>query len=167
MQLSPKAVRLAREHGLNARQAKFWLLFYTGTLPTEAVRQAGYGTGYPGQEAWRLTNNVEMEQKASKWLEELAGDAAAAKGLTSEHVVAMLMREARDCETDGARIRAKELLGKATGTFVDRIEISDGTADQVMAALHSVLPPEQAQLLADQLGVAVVQKDEDAIDNED
>lgn len=162
MRLSPKALQSARHHGLTCKQAHFWLFFMTGHNGSESARMAGYSAagGGDGQRASELVHNSKKEFQASEWLAELAGDAEAAKSLTAEHVLAMLMREAKNCQTDGARIRAQELLGKAREAFVDTLKI-ETDADQVMTALKSILPPSEAQALADQLGVTVVTEPEE------
>lgn len=161
MKLDRRAIRLARKHGLTPRRAKFWLLFYLGGVDSgaEAARQAGYSQAR--NEAYRMTTSDDAVLQAENFLAELTEDAELAKGLTGEHVLAGLLKEARTCETDGARVRSWELLGKAKRLFVDQIEIQDSSPDQVMAALKTVLPSETAQQIADQLGVTVVTELED------
>jgi hypothetical protein len=66
----------------------------------------------------------------------------------SEYVLKRLQEESEGAETDGARIRALELLGKSCGVFSERIEIEhDG--DKTAAELERDLEKRLAALLGD------------------
>jgi hypothetical protein len=65
----------------------------------------------------------------------------------------MILKEAQKAETDGARVRAQELLGKWKGMFVEQTrDVTDRPLDQLLATLARS-NPEAAALIAPLLGL--------------
>ena len=75
------------------------------------------------------------------------GDAEIVKGLTAEHIAAMIIKEARAANHAGARVRALELLGKWSGAFVERYEdVTKRPADQRLRTPAKTRPAPANQL---------------------
>ena len=138
-----EVIRRGRAQGLTARQALFGYHYLDHGNGARAARQAGYEPSRAHVTGAELVANRNIQD----WLAELAGDTEAAKQLSGEHVIAMLLREAQTCETDGARIRAQELLGKAKRLFVDRIETDEAGDGQLVVQLRAVLGADAGPVL--------------------
>ena len=137
--------------GLTPKQKRFAKEYVKTGNGAEAARRAGYSKRRANVTA---AENV-AKRSVQEFIEELGAEAEVIKGLTIEHIMAMLAKEARTAETDGARVRAQELLGKWKGAFVEKYEDltnRDNTAESIIAAIEKI-SPEAARVLAVEMGI--------------
>lgn len=137
--LTPKQKRFAKEYVKTGNGAK-------------AAKKAGYSE----HSAREIASENLTKPNIREFIESLGADVEAVKQLTIEHIAGMLMREAQSAETDGARVRAQELLGKWKGAFVERYEDltnRDNTAESILAQIEKI-SPEAARVLAVEMGIA-------------
>lgn len=144
--------------GLTPKQEGFARMVAKGSNLTMAYREV-YDTGTMAdktiwQEAWTLSRNqkvadmIESLQKANESME--LHDSEKAKAWALER----LKVEATSAETDGARIRAVELVMKHHGLLTDKLVTKDETelnAVDLRAMLESKL--------ADRLGLLIDHED--------
>ena len=99
-------------------------------------------------EAFRLSSNHKVTTRIKAIQADIEAAHRTRKARREEYVLKRLQEEAEGAETDGARVRALELLGKSCGVFADRIEIEqDG--DKTAAELEADLEKRLAALLGD------------------
>ena len=99
-------------------------------------------------EACRLASNHKVTARVKAIQAEIEADHRTRRARREEYVLKRLQEEAEGAETDGARVRALELLGKSCGVFAERIEIEqDG--DKSAAELERDLEKRLAALLGD------------------
>ena len=134
---------------LSVRQRRFCLAYIATGNGAKSARMAGYAVSGARQEARRTLSKDYVQD----FIEETAGAAESAKGLTLEHVVARLIHEAKNGDVAGARVRALELLGKTKGAFSDQpIGAAQKPVDSLVLRLART-QPDAARTIAVLLGV--------------
>lgn len=110
------------ERGLTPRQAAFVREYLVDLNATQAAIRAGYAEASAGQQGEQLLKKLEIKAAVD---EALAARAAKLE-VTAEMVLAGLLKEATR-ETgpvsQGAKVRAWELLGKHLGMMTDRSKV--------------------------------------------
>ena len=80
----------------------------------------------------RLMANPSVSLRIANGLKRLETNAVASTTRTRSYVLEQLMRESKESESDSARIRSLELLGKTCGLFSDTLEIKESrTSDDI------------------------------------
>jgi hypothetical protein len=125
------------------------LMFCQGVIAGQTLRQA-YKDAYPNDttsdqaisaSAWRLSKRPKvarmLEEAWGQTVEVLADDLAA----TRRWVMRQLVTHSRDDKQEGSRLKALELLGKASGVFTQATVITPEavTADQLKQQLSGHL----------------------------
>ena len=125
------------------------LMFCQGVIAGQTLRQA-YKDAYPNDttsdqaisaSAWRLSKRPKvarmLEEAWGQTVEVLADDLAA----TRRWVMRQLVAHSRDDKQEGSRLKALELLGKASGVFTQTTVITPEavTADQLKQQLSGHL----------------------------
>jgi phage terminase small subunit len=104
---------------LTPKQHRFCIEYLKDRIGKEAAIRAGYSPNAAAQQAYELLQLpkiraiVDAEQQDS--LDRVRVD--------RDWVLEQLKLEATSAETDGARVRALELLGKELGMFVERKQV--------------------------------------------
>ena len=78
-------------------------------------------------EACKLAQNPKVATRIKAIQSDMEQDRRTIERRREEWVLKRLTQEADQAETDGARIRAIELVGRTIGMFTDRIEQADDT----------------------------------------
>lgn len=108
---------------------------YTGNA-TEAAIKAGYSAKTAYSMGQRLLKNVEI----SRAIQEREAARLAQDVATRERRLQFWTQVMEDTEADMKnRLRASELLGKAEGDFLERVEHSVDTPLDLTAQIHMVL----------------------------
>ena len=85
----------------------------------------------------RLMANPSVSLYISNGLKRLETNAVASTTRTRSYVLEQLMRESKESESDSARIRSLELLGKTCGLFSDTLEIKESrTSDDIESEIE-------------------------------
>ena len=84
-----------------------------------AARRAGYSE----RSAHVTASRILSDAKAQERIAELSGEAVERNDITVDWILERLRPEALNAATDGARVRALELLGKYHAIFVDRQKV--------------------------------------------
>ena len=127
---------------LTAKQQKFATAIADGSDQTSAYRLAYDAQNMSPMAVWVESSRLKRNPKVALKLEELNAEAEVVRqGLLlsrEEAILARLEHEALTAKTDSARIRALELLGKAAGLFVERVEVErvERSAAEIEAALR-------------------------------
>jgi len=105
---------------LTPKQQRFVDEYLVDLNATQAAIRAGYSPKTADRQGHRLLKNAEIAQSVA------AGREARAERteLTADWVLTKLREEAENANTDSARVRALELLGKHLALFVDKVEHS-------------------------------------------
>ena len=83
-------------------------------------------------EASKLVANPKIAQSIHKAIERKEQSAVASSLRTRNYVIDQLYRESKESDSDSARIRALELLGKSVSLFSDVVETKEArTSDEV------------------------------------
>ena len=136
------------DRGLTPRQAAFVREYLVDLNGTQAAIRAGYSEATAGQQAEQLLKKLEIKSAVE---EGLAARAARVE-ITADMVLAGLLKEATR-ETgpvsQGAKVRAWELLGKHLGMMTDRskLEVSGDLTAYLAASLdrfNRLYGPDQA-----------------------
>lgn len=136
------------DRGLTPRQAAFVREYLVDNNGAQAAIRAGYSSDAAKEQAARLLTNVNV--KAA--LDEAMAARAARVEITADMVLAGLLKEATR-ETgpvsQGAKVRAWELLGKHLGMMTDRskLEVSGDLTAYLAASLdrfNRLYGPDQA-----------------------
>lgn len=129
MPRNPRPPRKPGEPLANPRHEAYARYRAAGKSKAEAYKLAG-GKGDKTAAA-HLENGTQPDRSPTTTynlrarIQELLAEGITRAHLTPELVISMLLKEAQHCQTDGARIRAQELLGKAiegAGLFVERVQ---------------------------------------------
>lgn len=104
---------------LTSRQAAFCRQYVKGISATEAARRAGYSESYANREAGKLVDKPQVIAEIERLTAEIASpDIADAKERHTFWTTVL-----RDSGQEMAhRIKCSELLGKAQGDFVERVQ---------------------------------------------
>ena len=106
--------------GLSVRQELFARKVASGVPPFRAYPEAGYKkqTGNP----YRLmTQNNTVKAR----IDAILATGMKKADLTEDHVIALLSKEATTAKSDGARVRAAELMGQALAMFKAQSQTDD------------------------------------------
>ena len=119
---------------LTEKQEKFCQLVAQGRMLVEAYREAGYMPNGSEKTQWEaasrlMSSNSKVIARVKAIQAEMEQSRLTIERRRSEWILKRLTHEAEMAETDGARVRALELLGKSLSVsmFTDRIEQTDTT----------------------------------------
>ena len=119
---------------LTEKQEKFCQLVAQGRMLVEAYREAGYMPNGSEKTQWEaasrlMSSNSKVIARVKAIQAEMEQSRLTIERRRSEWILKRLTHEAEMAETDGARVRALELLGKSLSVsmFTDRIEQTDAT----------------------------------------
>jgi len=117
--------------GLTAKQSMFCDGISSGMSLSDAYRAAYDTSGMQQKQVWEEASKLAVNPKVAQRLKEIsqekadqlrmlaASDAAAAVEVFRKMMLA--------ADTDASKIRAAELLAKASGVFTDKVEVTDKT----------------------------------------
>ena len=133
--------------GLTDKQEAFALAVFEGNNFSEAYRMAYDASGMSAASIHREACLLVQNPKVSQRLELLNADRVKQQRMLalsrSDFVLKQLTEEATNTDnSDGARVRALELLGKSVALFTDKVETEDKTerdADSIKAELQAKL----------------------------
>jgi hypothetical protein len=86
---------------------------------TKAAKAAGYAAGSAYSEAHRLLKCVDVRKRIVEFEDGLVAESVERGDITPESILAQLEAIASGSGSDGARVRALELLGKHYGLWVE------------------------------------------------
>ena len=117
---------------LTEKQEAFCQLVAKGKMLAEAYREAGYMPNGSDKTRWEaasrlMSGNSKVIARVKALQADMEQDRRTIERRREEWVLKRLTEEADNAETDGARIRAIELVGRTIGLFTDRIEQADDT----------------------------------------
>ena len=123
---------VGKEDRLTEKQEAFCQLVAKGKMLAEAYREAGYMPNGSDKTRWEaasrlMSGNSKVIARVKALQADMAQDRRPIARRREEWVLKRLTQEADQAETDGARIRAIELVGRTIGMFTDRIEQADDT----------------------------------------
>ena len=122
---------VTKEDRLTAKQEAFAKQVAGGAILSEAYRECYSAEGMRDSTIWSEACKLAQNPKVSTRVKVLQAENEASQRTRDqrlrEHVLKRLMEEADRAETDGARVRSLELLGKTVSMFADRIEQTDTT----------------------------------------
>lgn len=143
-------LKLKKKHGLTGKEAQL-----IEELPKHDFNQtkAGKAAGYAPKSAHVQAHRAIMKDKVQNALAEMARDSITLNDLTPDMIAGGLLKEAQGAQTDGARVRAYELLGKTKRMFADTI-VNEGEGVEIASLLDQIrqASPEIADLLEADLG---------------
>ena len=123
-----------KEERLTGKQEAFAQLVAKGSMLVEAYREAGYMPNGSDKTQWeaasRLMANSKVLARVKQIQADIEEDRRTIERRREEYVLKRLQEEAEQADTDGARVRALELMGKTIGMFTDRVETDDKTERQ-------------------------------------
>ena len=135
-----------KEERLTGKQEAFAQLVAKGSMLVEAYREAGYMPNGSDKTQWeaasRLMANSKVLARVKQIQADIEEDRRTIERRREEYVLKRLQEEAEGADTDGARVRALELMGKTIGMFTDRVETDDKTeraASDIEAELRQKL----------------------------
>jgi len=130
---------------LTAKRKAFAQAVADGLSQADAYRAAfdadGMSAGAVWTEASLLARNPQVAQRIGE-LKAEADDVRQIMLVGREHaILAQIEFEAFNARSDASRLKALELLGRAAGLFVDRLEVQqvDRTADDLETAIRERL----------------------------
>ena len=122
---------VGREDRLTAKQEAFAKQVAGGGFLSDAYRDCYSAEGMRDSTIWseacKLAQNPKVSTRVKAIQAEMEEDRRTIARRREEFVLKRLAEEAEQAETDGARVRALELLGKTVSMFSDRIEETDTT----------------------------------------
>ena len=122
---------VGREDRLTAKQEAFAKQVAKGAVLSDAYRDCYSAEGMRDSTIWseacKLAQNPKVSTRVKAIQAEMEEDRRTIARRREEFVLKRLAEEAEQAETDGARVRALELLGKTVSMFTDRIEQTDTT----------------------------------------
>ena len=122
---------VGREDRLTAKQEAFAKQVAGGADLSDAYRDCYSAEGMRDSTIWseacKLAQNPKVSTRVKAIQAEMEEDRRTIARRREEFVLKRLAEEAEQAETDGARVRALELLGKTVSMFTDRIEQTDTT----------------------------------------
>ena len=137
---------------LTAKQEAFAQKVAAGAVLSDAYRECYSAENMADKTVWaeacRLASNHKVTARVKAIQADIEADHRTRAARREEYVLKRLQEEAEGAETDGARVRALELLGKTVGIFTDRVEVEQDT-DKTAAELEADLERRLAALLGD------------------
>ena len=122
---------VGKEDRLTANQEAFAKQVAKGAVLSDAYRDCYSAEGMRDSTIWSEACKLAQKPKVSTRVKaiqaEMEEDRRTIARRREEFVLKRLAEEAEQAETDGARVRALELLGKTVSMFTDRIEQTDTT----------------------------------------
>ena len=122
---------VGKEDRLTAKQEAFAKQVAKGAVLSDAYRECYAAEGMRDSTIWseacKLAQNPKVSTRVKAIQAEMEEDRRTIARRREEFVLKRLAEEAEQAETDGARVRALELLGKTVSMFTDRIEQTDTT----------------------------------------
>ena len=122
---------VGKEDRLTAKQEAFAKQVAKGAVLSDAYRECYAAEGMRDSTIWseacKLAQNPKVTARVKALQAEMEEDRRTIARRREEFVLKRLAEEAEQAETDGARVRALELLGKTVSMFTDRIEQTDTT----------------------------------------
>ena len=122
---------VGKEDRLTAKQEAFAKQVAKGAVLSDAYRDCYSAEGMRDSTIWseacKLAQNPKVSTRVKAIQAEMEEDRRTIARRREEFVLKRLAEEAEQAETDGARVRALELLGKTVSMFTDRIEQTDTT----------------------------------------
>lgn len=138
-------VKLDTKGRVTAKQRLFASLIVQGLSPREAYRKAynclTANESTIATSANRLMNDpkvsVLLQSSLDKREENLVSDAVAAR----RHVMTELLTHAKEMKSEGSKLKALELIGRAVGMFTDKLEtkVEEVSTDQLKRELETHL----------------------------
>ncbi len=144
---APKPKATAKKRRLTAKQERFVAEVIKGSTQADAYRTAYEAKGMKPSaiytEANRLMGNPEIARRLQANRDSIQRSAVSSALSRRRWIVERLEHEAANAESDAARVRSLELLGKTTDIklFADIVETStsDTSPEQVKAELEAKL----------------------------
>lgn len=122
---------VGKEDRLTAKQEAFAKQVAKGAVLSDAYRECYSAEGMRDSTIWseacKLAQNPKVSTRVKALQAEMEEDRRTIERRREEWVLKRLAEEAEQAETDGARVRALELLGKTVSMFTDKIEQTDTT----------------------------------------
>jgi hypothetical protein len=138
-------VKLDTRGRITAKQRLFASLIVQGLSPRESYRKAynclTANESTIATSANRLMNDpkvsVLLQSSLDKREENLVSDAVA----TRRHVMTELLSHAKEMKSEGSKLKALELIGRAVGMFTDKVEtkVEEVSTDQLKRELETHL----------------------------
>ena len=112
---------------LTAKQEAFAQQVAEGAILSDAYRDCYSADNMADRTVWteacRLASNPKVATRIKAIQTERESDQRMIRLRREEYVLKRLQQEAEQAETDGARVRSLELLGRTISMFSDRVEI--------------------------------------------
>ena len=112
---------------LTAKQEAFAQQVAGGAILSDAYRECYAAENMADRTVWteacRLASNPKVATRIKVIQTERESDQRMVRLRREEYVLKRLQQEAEQAETDGARVRSLELLGRTISMFSDRVEI--------------------------------------------
>jgi hypothetical protein len=144
----PSHLRLvgANPERLTGKQEAFAQAVAKGAVLSDAYREAYDAERMKDKTIWeeacKLAQNPKVSARVKTLQAQMEEDRRTREARREEFVLKRLQEEAMQADTDGARVRALELLGKTVGLFSDRVEIEQAgerSAAEIEAELQARL----------------------------
>jgi DnaJ-domain-containing protein 1 len=133
---------VGKEDRLTAKQEAFAMQVAKGAVLSDAYRECYSAEGMRDSTIWseacKLAQNPKVATRVKALQAEMEADRRTIERRREEWVLKRLAEEAERAETDGARVRALELLGKTVSMFTDKIEQTD-TAERSASDIEADL----------------------------
>ena len=130
------------ETGLTEKQESFVQEIIAGANFSTAYRRAYDAAGMADATIWARASELASDGRVAVRLEQLAEEKEAVRrtrlvGREAE-ILAQIECEAFNARSDATRLKALELLGRAAGLFVDRVEVQqvERSADDIEAQIR-------------------------------
>ena len=104
---------------LSPKRERFARLYVQSGNATQSAVEAGYSPRSAKQEGHRLLTFADVKREVA----ELEREQREAEKVDREYVIRGLRRLAENAESESARVRALELLGKSLRMFTEQIEV--------------------------------------------
>lgn len=137
---------------LTAKQEAFAQQVAGGAILSDAYRECYAAENMADRTVWteacRLASNPKVATRIKAIQTDRESDQRMVRLRREEYVLKRLQQEAEQAETDGARVRSLELLGRTISMFSDRVEIEQD-ADKSAAELERDLEKRLRDLLGE------------------
>ena len=135
----PKHLTLVTD-SLTGKQESFAQKVAAGAVLSDAYREAYSAENMKDSTVWSEACKLAQHPKVSARVKAIQADIEAdhrtRAARREEYVLKRLQEEAEGAETDGARVRALELLGKSVSLFTDRVETDSLSALRLISRLR-------------------------------
>ena len=112
---------------LTAKQEAFAQQVAAGAILSDAYRDCYAAENMADRTVWteacRLASNPKVATRIKAIQTDRESDQRMVRLRREEYVLKRLQQEAEQAETDGARVRSLELLGRTISMFADRVEV--------------------------------------------